>query len=79
MAEPYEEETAPKLTRRERDVLACVASGEAAKQIAQSLGISVHTCRGHIKSLHSKLGVRSQVEVVIKAYGLGLLNPKSKN
>ena len=37
------------------------------------LGITLHTCRGYLKSLHSKLGVRSQLEAVIKAQNLGLI------
>ena len=37
------------------------------------LGITVETCRGYVKSLHTKLGVRSQLEAVIKAQEVGLL------
>jgi len=64
---------APALTRRERDVLACLGRGMAPRVIARVLGISVNTCRGYIKSLLSKLGVNSQLEAVVKAQELGLL------
>jgi len=37
------------------------------------LGISLHTCRGYIKTIHSKLGVSSQLEAVLKAQMLGLI------
>jgi DNA-binding NarL/FixJ family response regulator len=65
--------TVPTLTRRERDVLACLGRGMAPRVIARVLGISVNTCRGYIKSLLSKLGVNSQLEAVVKAQELGLL------
>lgn len=67
----------PALTRRERDVLACLGRGMAPRVIARVLGISVNTCRGYIKSLLSKLGVSSQLEAVVKAQELGLLEVRS--
>lgn len=63
----------PALTHREQEVLACLGRGLPPKAIARILGISVHTCRGYVKSLHAKLGVRSQLEAVVKAQQLGLL------
>lgn len=65
----------PALTHREREVLTCLGRGLPPKAIARVLGISVHTCRGYVKSLHAKLGVRSQLEAVVKAQQLGLLEP----
>jgi len=44
------------------------------KAIARVLGITLETCRGYVKSLHAKLGVRSQLEAVIKAQQLQLLS-----
>jgi DNA-binding NarL/FixJ family response regulator len=63
----------PALTRREQEVLDCLGSGMQVKAIARVLGITLETCRGYVKSLHAKLGVRSQLEAVIKAQQLGLL------
>jgi len=63
----------PALTRRELEVLECLGRGMAAKAIARVLGITLETCRGYLKSLHAKLGVRSQLEAVIKAQKLGLI------
>lgn len=65
----------PALTHREREVLACLGRGLPPKAIARVLGISVHTCRGYVKTLHAKLGVRSQLEAVVKAQQIGLLEP----
>jgi DNA-binding NarL/FixJ family response regulator len=63
------------LTRREREVLDCLGAGMQVKAIARVLGITLQTCRGYVKSLHAKLGVRSQLEAVVKAQELGLLLP----
>jgi DNA-binding NarL/FixJ family response regulator len=62
------------LTQRERDVLHCLNRGMAPKAIARVLGISLHTCRGYVKSLLSKLGVSSQLEAVVTAQRLGLID-----
>jgi DNA-binding NarL/FixJ family response regulator len=62
------------LTMREREVLALMGKGVAPAQIARVLTISVHTCRGHVKSIHAKLGARSQLEAVVKAQRLGLID-----
>ena len=63
----------PDLTHRELEVLTFLGQGMQANGIAHILGITLHTCRGYMKSLHSKLGVRSQLEAVIKAQNLGLI------
>lgn len=66
-------EVRPVLTQREVDVLTYLGRGMSAKTIAQTLGITLNTCRGYVKSLHSKLGVNSQLEAVVKAQHLGLI------
>ena len=69
------DEQVPVLTRREREVLDCLAQGMQVKAIARVLGIMQETCRGYVKSLHVKLGARSQLEAVVRAQRLGLLGP----
>ncbi len=64
---------APVLTPRELEVLSYLGKGMPVHAIAQVLGISLHTCRGHLKALHTKLNASSQLEVVIKAQNLGLI------
>jgi DNA-binding NarL/FixJ family response regulator len=64
----------PQLTRREQEVLDCLGRGMQVKAIARVLGITLEACRGYVKSLHAKLGVRSQLEAVVKAQQLGLLS-----
>jgi len=68
-----EGQTAPRLTRREQEVLDCLGRGMQVKAIARVLGIRLETCRGYVKTLHSKLGASSQLEAVVKAQQLGLL------
>jgi DNA-binding NarL/FixJ family response regulator len=71
---PGRREKAPALTPREREVLECLGRGMQVKNIARSLDIGQETCRGYIKSLHTKLGVRSQLQAVVRAQDLGLLD-----
>lgn len=62
------------LTARERDVLRIMALGRDARAIANELGISLHTCRGYVKSILAKLDAHSQLEAVMKAIRTGLLD-----
>jgi DNA-binding NarL/FixJ family response regulator len=71
--EPPRDSSIPALTQRELEVLVCLGHGMQAKGIAKTMNITLHTCRGYIKSLHTKLGVSSQLEAVIKAQNLGLI------
>lgn len=64
----------PALTQREHDVLTRLAEGVDARSIARELGISVHTCRGHVRGLLRKLGAHSQLEAVANAIKAGLLH-----
>lgn len=52
------------LSKREYEILQLISSGVNAKNIANSLGISVTTVRNHIKNLYTKLGVHSQAEAI---------------
>lgn len=61
------------LTARELEVLRLMAEGLAPSAIARLLTISLNTCRGHVKSIYSKLGVGSQLQAVVKAQRLGLV------
>jgi DNA-binding NarL/FixJ family response regulator len=63
-----------RLTAREQDVLLLMGRGVAAAEMARVLNISIHTCRSYIKAIHAKLGVRSQLEAVVKAQQLGLID-----
>lgn len=62
------------LTDRQREVLGLLAEGLDPRSIARTLGISVNTSRGHVKSIIAKLGVHSQLEAVVGALRMGLLD-----
>jgi DNA-binding NarL/FixJ family response regulator len=64
----------PSLTPREWDVLQLLATGLETRLIAREIGISVHTCRGHVKGLLLKLGAHSQLEAVAKAMQHGMIH-----
>ena len=61
------------LTQRQLEVLSLLGKGLDLQTIALRMGISVHTCRGHVKSVLLKLGAHSQLEAVVIAAREGLL------
>ena len=71
-ADPVDER--PDLSQREVEVLRLLARGTAMKDMAPALGITVNTCRGYVKAIRQKLGATSQLEAVLKARNLGLLD-----
>jgi len=60
------------LTSRERDVLACLASGADNLKIAAILDIAESTVRAHVSSLYQKLGRESRTELAIFARDVGV-------
>ena len=54
----------PQLSEREREVLQGLSRGSSPAEIARTLGISLNTCRGYLRTLMAKLGARSQREVL---------------
>jgi DNA-binding NarL/FixJ family response regulator len=57
------------LTKREHEILACLAQGQQYKEIADSLSISLETVRAHVRHIYEKLHVRSRTEAVVKFLG----------
>ena len=60
------------LSDRETEVLALMAEGIDARRAAQVLDISIHTFRGHVRHVLSKLDAHSQLEAVAIAKREGL-------
>lgn len=54
------------LSQRERAVVNGLAEGLAYKQIADQLGISIHTVRNYIRRIYEKLHVQTRTEAVAK-------------
>jgi DNA-binding NarL/FixJ family response regulator len=63
-----------RLTPRETDVLRLLAAGLDNRAIAARLGIGYVTARSHLRSLSSKLGAHSKLEVLARAVELGLID-----
>lgn len=56
------------LTEREQEITAQIARGAGTNEIANALFLSPHTVRDHVKSILSKVGVRSRGELVATLY-----------
>ncbi len=63
-----------RLTPRERQVLALLAEGLSTRQIANRLGLSARTVESHIGNIYQKLDVRTRVQALYRAAGLGLVD-----
>lgn len=61
------------LTPREKEILTLIKEGRLSKQIAASLGISVHTVNRHRQNILEKLSVCNSVEAVTAAILMKLL------
>jgi DNA-binding NarL/FixJ family response regulator len=61
-----------RLTPREREVLAALATGGTNKEIALALGITPGTVKTHVERLIGKLGVRDRTQAAILAVEFGI-------
>lgn len=64
-------------TERERDVLALIAEGRSAKEIALSLGIAPRTVEKHADHVRLKMRAKNRTHMVSIAILTGLLPPSS--
>jgi DNA-binding CsgD family transcriptional regulator len=58
----------PKISKREKEVIALLSQGKASKQISDILGITKNTVDNHRQRLLKKFNVASSAELVVKAY-----------
>lgn len=61
------------LTKRELEVLRCLASGKTNQEISQALYISDNTVRNHLSKIFGKLGVGNRTEAANAAFHMGLV------
>lgn len=61
------------LTEREKEILRLIRDGKPSKQIADKLGISVHTVNRHRQNIIEKLSVGNSIEAVMAASAMRLL------
>jgi DNA-binding NarL/FixJ family response regulator len=61
------------LTAREQEVLEHVAAGQTNKEIAQTLNLSIHTVKSHMRKILTKLHLEKRQEAVLYAKKEGLI------
>jgi len=67
-ADPAPADLLDDLTGREREIFGLVARGLSNAEIADSEFVTEATVKSHVRSVLSKLGLRSRIQVVIFAY-----------
>jgi DNA-binding NarL/FixJ family response regulator len=69
---------APKISKREREVLRLLVAGSSNREIADKLGIIERTVKSHIAQLLRKIGVANRTALTVHAVTHSLLtNPQS--
>jgi len=68
-----EREPRPALSDREREVLALIAAGASAPQVAERLHLSVATVKTHLQHLYEKLGVSDRAAAAAEGLRRGLI------
>jgi DNA-binding NarL/FixJ family response regulator len=71
--------TTEKLTKRENQVLALVASGYSNQDIADKLGIAHNTVKNHLRNILSKLEVKNRAQAAAYAVSHGLVRLPGSN
>lgn len=67
-------EPAPRLSRRQNEILQLLTQGLENKQIARQLGVSETTVKSHLRVIYAQLEASSRAEAVAVALRLGLVD-----
>lgn len=66
------------LTKRERDILQCLADGKPTPEIASALELTLRTVEDYIQKVREKLGAKTRREAITIATQRGLVGPSRK-
>jgi PAS domain S-box-containing protein len=69
-----DDQTVPRLTPREREVLQLAADGRSTRDIAGLLVVSPGTVKTHLQHIYAKLDARDRASAVATAMRLGLIS-----
>lgn len=72
-------ETAPRLTRRELEVLNWVMAGKSSWEISKITNCSEATVNFHLANVRQKFNVNTRQQAVVKAISLGLISPEDRH
>ena len=61
------------LTKREREILICIAQGKSNIEISKELYITEHTVKKHTSNIFSKLNLKDRIQAALYAYNNGLI------
>ena len=64
----------PRISPREKEVLTLMCDGKSAQEIADILGVSVHTVRTHIDRLKDAFCVYKDTALVAAAFRNGIID-----
>ncbi len=73
LIQPASVSNANSLTSREQEILELLAEGQANKEIAEKLFVSIDTVKTHLKNIYHKLEVNSRLQAVAKANSIGFV------
>ncbi len=61
------------LTRREYEILVCIARGRSNLEIAKELFITEHTVKKHTSNIFAKLNLKDRMQAALYAYDKGIV------
>ena len=67
------EESHPRLTPREVEILVAAARGGSIREVARALGIAPKTVDGHLQRIYPKIGVSTRAGATLYALEHGIL------
>ena len=68
-----ENECMEELTKREREILICIAQGKSNIEISKELFITEHTVKKHTSNIFSKLNLKDRMQAALYAYNNGII------